>query len=405
MKTANSLIRTTACRKGAVAPLVAFMMPVFLAMAAFMVDTGYIVVTITELQNAADVAALAGASQLEKPTINLTSARRDSVAAVCVLKARAEAKKYGLLNSSGGVNLQLADADIVVGYQATSSSTVVPWSNGQPFPNIVQVRVRRDSTTNDPLGLFFGPIIGSPTWSGSATAKAGFNATGKVVTGFKTTPNGPNPLLLPIAIDQEFVNSFLSTGRSPDGNTYDRFTAVIPSPTQLSPNNVNSGSDNIPELQGVYPNNSSPGNFGLMNLRYTNPENNTPQFSDWILNGPTPSDISTFGSNGFQATPANPAILKGGPGLKSSLVPDFASIVGQQRIMPIFSSYSGQGSNTYYTVVGFMGVQVVSATGRGSNIEIVFQPAIVVDPTATSATTTSTTPFYVYSKSPISLIE
>lgn len=76
--------------------------------------------------------------------------------------------------------------------------------------------------------------------------------------------------------------------------------------------------------------------------------------------------------------------------------------------MPLFSSYSGQGSNTYYTVVGFAGVTVVKASGSGSNISIAFQPMLAIDPTATSVLSGSSNggivTQFVYTVSPISLV-
>jgi len=389
-------------RRGNIAPLTVFLLPVFLAMTAFMVDTGYITVTMAQLQNAADAAALAGASKLMVP--NVSPGLQNALAQSAVNSAVAEAQKYALLNTAAGVNLQLAASDIVVGYQSAPGAAVVPWSSGQPFPNAVQVTVRRDSTTNSPLSLFFGPAIGTSTWSGNATATASYNATRYQVTGFNTTASGPNPLLLPIGVDVNYLNTFLSTGQSPDGVVHDSYTAVLPSSALLPPSNVSNGPDKIPELTDVYPDNTSPGNFGLVNLNFTNPVNNSPQFENWILNGPTPADIATFGANGFQATPSNPTIVKGGPGMKSVLVSDLASIIGQSRVLPVFSAYSGEGSNTFYTIVGFVGVTVVQATGHGSGEQISFQPMPVIDPTATSTTnSTGSTTQYVYTLSPLSL--
>src|SRR5437660_1508861 len=58
-------------RRGAVAPLMSILLIPFLAMAAFAVDIGWIVLAQSELQNAADAAALAAAQQLMgQPALN-----------------------------------------------------------------------------------------------------------------------------------------------------------------------------------------------------------------------------------------------------------------------------------------------------------------------------------------------
>ncbi|MCE5264195.1 MAG: pilus assembly protein TadG-related protein, partial [Deltaproteobacteria bacterium] len=51
-------------QSGAAAILVAFLMIVFLGIAALALDIGYLYVVRTELQNAADASALAGAGRL-----------------------------------------------------------------------------------------------------------------------------------------------------------------------------------------------------------------------------------------------------------------------------------------------------------------------------------------------------
>jgi hypothetical protein len=184
---------------------------------------------------------------------------------------------------------------------------------------------------------------------------------------------------------------------------HDDFTVRVPTGTLKPPANVTEGWDNIPEISDVYPNKTSPGNFGLVNLRYTNPVNNTPTFESWIRNGPTVADMQTFGADGFQATPGAPVQIKGGPGMKSSLQSALESIIGQPRAVPLFSAYTGNGSNTDYTIVGFAGVTVVKASGRGSNMEIVFQPSILIDATATTGSSSSSITRFVYPTSPLAL--
>src|SRR5205085_7656755 len=100
---------------------------------------------------------------------------------------------------------------------------------------------------------------------------------------------------------------------------------------------------------------------------------------------------------------SSPLTMSAGPGLKSSLVSDLASIIGQPRCVPLFSSYGGNGANATYTVVGFAGVTVVQATGSGSNIQVTLQPAIVIDSTATSSTGSSGS-YFISATSPLELV-
>jgi hypothetical protein len=301
------------------------------------------------------------------------------------------------------VTLTLPSSDVVVGYQASSgSSTLTAWAAGGTFPNTIQATTRRSSSVNGALPLFFAPILGIKTWTGGATAKATVNLTQQAVTGFSGSPTSPLPGLLPIAIDVSFWKTFLSSGKSPDGTVHDAYTASQPTSQTPAPNTVSSGADGIPEFNDAYPNSTSPGNFGLISLQNSK-ATSEPTYSHWIDNGPSAADLQSFGSSGLQATPSSPATMYGGPGLKSALLSDFQSIIGQPRAVPLFSSYGGNGSNTQYTVVGFAGVTVVSATGHGSNMNIVVQPMILINKNVTTTTGVTTGSSFVYSQSPISL--
>jgi Flp pilus assembly protein TadG len=385
-------------RRGAVTVLTAILLIPLLAMIAFSLDVAYMVRVKAQLQNAADACALAGALKAMTPQFNgITSSAPGNA---IVTAGRTAAQNFAPSNSAGQVSLTLLSSDTTVGYMANPTNqqqTLSAWANGQPLPNAVQVVLRRDGTANTPVPLFFAKVLGYSNWNCTATATAAYLQASNV-TGFKSST--VNARLLPIAVDVNLWNSFINTGKSPDGTTSDSYTATLPTANNPAPGNVTSGSDGIPEFNALYPNSNSPGNFGLVDIGP--PSNATPTFENWILNGPSPTDLSSFGSNGLQATPSAPATLKGGPGLKSVLQTYLQDIVGQQRIVPLFSSYSGNGSNTQYAIVGFAGVTIVSATGRGSNMQVIVQPIVVVDSTATTGSGGGSS--FVYPTTPISLV-
>ena len=118
------------------------------------------------------------------------------------------AQKFCVLNSARGVNLTLLSGDVVAGYAANPAdptSPLVPWSSGQPYPNAVQVTVRRDRTANNPLPLFLANLIGISSWSGQATATA-CASRGYTVTGFQSSTL--NAQLLPLSISVSNWNAF-----------------------------------------------------------------------------------------------------------------------------------------------------------------------------------------------------
>jgi len=383
-------------RRGAVIVLVAILLVVLLAMVSFCVDFGYMVRVNAELQNAADATALVGACELAKPVFNgitdMNVVAKNSIAA-----SEVEGQRMAGLNSAGSVNLTALTSDMVVGYMVNPTdqqATLSPWSMNEPLPNTFQVLLRRDNTANTPVQLFFARVLGINTWNCTARATAacqGFTS----ITGFKGS--NVNGQLLPIAIDVNYWTTFILTGRSPDLSWSDSSSVSQPSAND-PPTNVKSGSDGIPEFNDTYPNKNSPGNFGLVSIGP--PTTSVPTYSSWILNGPSPSDLNYFGANGLQATSGQPATIAGGTGLKSTLVDDLASIVGRPRIIPLFSNYGSNGSNTQYTIVGFAGITIVSATNQGTNMKVVIQPMAVTDVTATPGNGNSS---FIFSSAPVRL--
>lgn len=91
---------------GAVAIIVALSLTVFLGIAVLAIDVGVMGVSKNELQNAADAAALAGASQL---------ARQDYENSVNPVPIKQAAIKAAGLNTSSKNSIVLSDDDIVIG--------------------------------------------------------------------------------------------------------------------------------------------------------------------------------------------------------------------------------------------------------------------------------------------------
>ena len=148
-------------RRGAILAWAAICLVVVVAFLAFSIDFGYIVVTESELQNAADAAALSAASAL--------SNGRDATIAA--------AKEWAAKNIVAGEAVALATEDVELGFwdKDAASFTVIPEGSSET-PNAVRVTCPRTSARENPLKLFFGPILGVSdadlTVSAIASAKA-----------------------------------------------------------------------------------------------------------------------------------------------------------------------------------------------------------------------------------------
>ena len=133
-------------RRGAVIPLLAVLMVVFLAMVAFAVDIAYMELARTELRVSTDAAARAAGEALTRlQDLNL---------------AKQAAKDVAAANMVAGKPLLLDDSDIIFGRSAYNTQGAWVFDpNGTPV-NSVQVRGRR--TQDSPSGsvpLFFGSIF------------------------------------------------------------------------------------------------------------------------------------------------------------------------------------------------------------------------------------------------------
>jgi hypothetical protein len=368
-------VRPRRARRGAIAPLAAVLLVLMLGLVAFAVDIGWIVVTRTQLQAAADAAALAGADPLMEGYVQyqlagLTSqsaAARAVILSTSMSNARARAKQFAALNAAGGVpSLVLNDSDIEFGY-TDPSGNYTPYSSGQPFPNTIKVLLRRDASANGPLNLFFAPVLGARSANVLATAAAVL--MGGPLDNFQNL--GRNIGVLPATYDVNAWNNFLKTGQAPDGSI------------SLSSYNT------LPQLQ-VYPSIKDPGNFGQISLNDSHVGASTER--GWVDNGLSPSDLAALQNAGLlPLSQHNPNLWdwQGDTGFKASLVMDINQYSidrypNKTFIIPLFKPYSpepnyqagvGQGANYFYNVVGFAGIKIMPG---GGNRQVLVQPAAVV---------------------------
>jgi Flp pilus assembly protein TadG len=388
------LVAQKSDRKGAVTPLVALLLIPLLAMAAFAIDIGWIVLAQSDLQNAADATALAGAQQLiGQEQLNSTSGlyslkngyadyyapgvlptQQATILSTATAAAKTSAKNFASYHSAGTVSaLALNDSDIEFGFTDSSGNyTASPTYAG--YPNTIKVVLRLDSQANGSLPLFFGPVLGTKTSDIAVTASA------TIYTGTVNSLNiNPNyrSRILPMTYDVNDWNTFLQTGLGPDG---------------ADP--AGPAANGAPQLQ-VYPSTKDTGNFGLLSMDQSSDGAST--IAGWIDSGVPSTDLQQELNDHLLPLSSHDSTKwdwKGNSGLKTDDIHALSSHVGDVYLIPLFKPYNpgvplpttyaagtGNGTNYDYNIVKFAAVRI-SYVDDGGTKSVHVQPAAYIDPNA-----------------------
>jgi Flp pilus assembly protein TadG len=371
MSTQNSRQR----RKGAVVVLAAVMMLLMFAFLAFAVDLGYLSMVRTQLQRAADAAAIAGAGRLLDGEIAANSIYSSTAVNQALSTARDFAGRNKVLNAQPA----LAESDVVVGYLSNPTNPNEALNvSGVPGYNAVQVRVRRTTEQNGAVPLFFARVLGIDQEGSQARATAAFlNRIG----GLQAPSDGTALELLPLALKEESWDQLMA-GQGTDKFSYDP-----------SSGNVSHGSDQVKEVN-LYPQStSSPGNSGTIDIG--DPNNSTSDISRQIRDGINARDLS-FLPGGKLTVPSD---LNGDTGMSVGIKDDLKSMIGKPRMIPLYSTVVNPGNNAQFTIVRFVGVVILDVKLNASNqiAHVTVQPAIVRTKGAIPSTTGTSSP-YVFSK-------
>jgi len=225
-----NLHATHSRRRGAIVPLFAILLIPILAMLAFSIDAGYMVLVKTDLQSTADAAALAGAEKLQELYVQYNmpgqltqSTILDTATGNTTGSPMATAEKFAYLNKAGNVSITLLDRDVHFGFTDAKGNFTYPYVG---FPNTIEVTVRRDETANTSLQLFFGGILGMKTIDLQAKARATIYSG--TVSSLQVIP-GVDAHILPVALDYKVWDQFYATGQSPDGTIHMNLPMVLQS--------------------------------------------------------------------------------------------------------------------------------------------------------------------------------
>lgn len=357
-------------RRGAIVMLAAAMLVVVFGFAAFTVDFGMITLTKAQLQSAADSSSHAAVLEVARsfgPGPEITVAAAETAA-----RDRA-VEMIGRFRTGDVVSTDADQTrDVRVGrrsWNQTTGSWDEEWGVS-PY-NMVEVTVRRTNADTTALPMTFAQILGREDFDLEATSVSALFPG----TGFRLDPESESRIgVLPIALDLGSWNDLVdqaynnvSHGYS-DGYEWDESDGTV---------DDDSG-DGIPEIS-MYPDLNSglaPGNRGTVDLGA--PGNSTSDIKRQITDGLNADDLSYFPDNKITFDEDGALYLNGDTGISAGIEDSLESIIGQVRCIPIFIEVTGQGNNTTYTIVKFVGVRImdVKLSGGPNKRHLTVQPAL-----------------------------
>lgn len=382
----NRWNRAAKRRKGAAIILAVFLLGVLVSMLALAIDVGYIAASKAEARRTTDAAALAGCWQIYDSAVRN---QNDTTTTTNVYNSSSNMALANVVcNGAPLVSFVGNDADISIGYLNSLDPNAAIVSNSANPYRAVRVRLRKSSSYNGQVPLFFARFFGQ---SGRDMTVESTAAMAMQIKGFNTPGVGSGNLnILPFALDLQTWES-LSSCHGTDSYRFD-----------FDRNQVVSGSDGIDELN-LYPQGTgSPGNRGTVDIGGAN--NSTSDIARQIVYGISAADLTALGKPLSLGT-SGTMTLNGDTGISAGVKDELASIIGQTRIIPIFSSVTGNGNNAVYTIVQWAGVRIldVKLTGSMSSKYLRIQPAPVVIRNTIPADATRTWSSGIYS--PVVLVK
>ncbi len=316
-------------RRGSILVLSIFLIVAMLGILALPVDFGYAMMVRTQLQVAADSAAISAAST------NVNGTSYDVIHA---------AQKYSEFHKAAGDPVELDSQDVQFGKWDFYSRA---FTRTPTEPNAIRIMTPRSDQINGETPIVFARMFGinSVPLNTKAVAAVAMN-----MIGFEAPSNGKNLGILPIALKVPSWDD-LQAGFGEDNWTWNEDTGQI-----------TAGPDGIPELT-FYPGDvNSPGNFGTVDIGGAN--NSTADIIRQVLEGISPQDLDHHGGS-LELGADGTLPLTGDPGLSARIGDALGQIMGEPRVVPVYTNVAAAGNTAVYTVTGFAGVRIMDVNLKG----------------------------------------
>jgi hypothetical protein len=422
MKSPKKVRRSRKSRKGTIAAITALLLLAILGLVACALDIGWIEMTRTQLQSAADASSLAGGTELIDGLGYFATKTPDEV----VDAATPVAIEFAGYNRNADLDSTLVDGDRDIEFGKATFESLDDggcgcWkktsaSEGAEYYNYVAVKVLRNqagSTAGDgPVPLFFAKIFGINEKSLRASATAAILPA----NGFRVDEGSDDTAdVAPFALKDELWERFRRAqkyyddnpdldlsesnpdlesikdvdGPDPDAplfgalNEDNEFVQLsFDDYTRTEAGGVSSGADGTLETSIYTGKLDSPGNWGTVDFGGTN--NSTSDLSRQIRDGLDADDLSYYDNNQIVLSIDDPLDANGDTGEYSPLKAPLEEVRGQCKAIALFRSVVNPGNNANFELVKFVSVTVVhvNLTGTPVDREVRVQRCTLVDDNA-----------------------
>lgn len=394
-------------RQAAALVIIAIVLVVLVGFVALAIDLGYVALTKTSMQAAADAAVLSGGTELKS---NL--GRNPVPASTMRVAATALAVDYASRHANGDVSSTYLspDDDVKFGWAKFNTGTGawdLHWGSELPSVgghNLIGVIVHRDregsENADQPLPLIFASVLGSDFSNLQTKASAVIMPA----NGIRITPGSDESAeAMPFVISQDLWQKYLRAQLYYEGDP-DMFSEMTAEEIEgiedeLSDEPLfghyyeeNDGSlvfrqdfadqydcdcgfqdpestveasgelysDGVLEVD-VYPrDNYTAGNFGTIDVG--SESNSTADIERQILHGVNATDLSFFPNNQLVL----PYTLQGDTGVSVGMKDELEDVLGQCRAVFLFDGLSNPGNTSQFHVVGMAGVRVMHVQLTGN---------------------------------------
>jgi Flp pilus assembly protein TadG len=245
--------------RGAVAVMVAIMLPVLIGFAAMSIDIGQALVARNELQDVADAGALAGARRMGTIYQGLSPAQQVSYSMTDPVPVISDVQNVASQNYGAGRSITVDVGDIQIGQWNSTNNTFAVTA---ALPNAVRVTARLDGTTNGPVSTFLAKIMNISSVDVRATSTAALTGTSTTNPGDLQTPFGISSFRMqtpfcnaPVRFyptnDPQACGGWHTYTDNPNANTLrDQIDGMIPTPPTFTSPGTQAGVTSLEFIGG-----------------------------------------------------------------------------------------------------------------------------------------------------------